>query len=237
MAQKTNDLRWQVDLYYQLQKIRIALGNRVDAIVRGADEGDAELLRRWYNSFVQLEEQVEAEIRKTASTHPVYKWLTSIKGVGPTLAAKLIALVGPDEAMAKRDTPSKLWAFAGLAPGQRLVKGQKASYNRRLKSLLYVIGTSILKARGPVSQYYYAAKERYQAQRPDWTPSHCHLAAMRKMSKVLLACLWEVWRESIGEPTRALYVVEKLGHKHVIRPDDLVGREPKEAESEAAQAV
>lgn len=223
MERNSTDLRWQVDLYYQVQKIRIALGNRVDAIVRGVDRGDLDRLKRWYDQFLKLEEQVEREMAHEVQSHPVHRWLTSIKGIGPTLASKLIALVGPDECMAARDTPSKLWAFAGLAPGRKLVKGQKSPYNRRLKSLMYVIGTSILKARGPVARYYYAAKEYYQANRPDWTPSHVHLAAMRKMSKVILACLWQVWREELGLPTRELYVVEKLGHQNVVRPEDLVG--------------
>lgn len=56
-------------------------------------------------------------------------------------------------------------------------------------------------------------------------PQHVHLAAMRKLSKIVLACLWEVWREELGLPTRGLYVVEKLGHKNVVRPEDLVGQE------------
>jgi len=221
MEQNQTDLRWQVDLYYQVQKIRVGLGNRVDAIARGADHGDMALLQRWYSVFFKLEDQVQEEMARQAKQHPAYQWLIRIKGIGPTLAAKLIALVGPDEAMAARDTVSKLWAFAGLAPGRRLIKGQKATYNRRLKALMYVIGTSILKARGPVSRFYYSAKEYYQAQRPDWTPQHVHLAAMRKMSKIVLACLWQVWREELGLPTRELYV-EKLGHKNVVRPEDLV---------------
>lgn len=221
MGQDFIDLRWQVDLYYQVQKIRVGLGNRVSAIERGVDSGDPKILQRWHDVFLNLEEQIEKEMARRAELHPTYKWLRSIKGIGPTLAAKLIALVGPDEAMARRDTVSKLWAFSGLAPGQKLVKGQKSTYNRRLKSLMYVIGTSILKARGAASKYYYTAKEYYQEKHPEWTPAHVHNAAMRKMSKIILACLWQVWRESMGLPVRDLYVVEKLGHENVIRPEDL----------------
>ncbi len=216
-----SDLRWMVDLYYQTQKIRIAMGNRVVAIEQGRDHGDLERIRRWHQMFESFEEQVEKEMAREVRGHPVYVWLTSIKGVGPTLAAKLIALCGPDEAMARRDTVSKLWAFAGLKPGARLVKGERASYNIRLKSLMYVVAGSILKAKGKAARIYYDARAYYEANRPDWTKAHVHMAAMRKLEKVLLACLWQVWRESLGLPTRVLYVVEKLGHSHVILPHEL----------------
>jgi len=199
------------------------MGNRAASISRGADVGDAGLALYYCDQFAEIEQNIAKRIGSIVRQHPTWKWLHQVKGVGPVLAGKLVGLVGPDEAMERRDTVSKLWAFAGLAPGQKLVKGQKASFNRRLKSLMYVIATSMLRAQGKFAEVYYSAKEYYAANRPDWTPMHCHMAALRKMEKLFLACLWQVWRESIGQPVRKVYVVEKLGHTHVVDPWDMVG--------------
>jgi hypothetical protein len=45
---------------------------------------------------------------------------------------------------------------------------------------------------------------------------HIHAMAKRKTVKVFLAHLWQRWRELKGMPTRAVYVVEKLGHEGQI---------------------
>jgi len=51
-----------------------------------------------------------------------------------------------------------------------------------------------------------------------WCPLHVHEAARRKMAKIFLAHLWEVWRKVRGLPTRPPYAIEQLGHKDYLRP-------------------
>ena len=105
------------------------------------------------------------------------------------------------------------------------MKGQKATYNRRLKTLMYIIGVSFLKSGSQFTRFYYEAKERYQKTHPEWTKAHVHLAAMRRMNKIFLCCLWHVWRESLGLPIRQPYAVEYLGHTTVIDPWEVVKEE------------
>jgi len=51
-----------------------------------------------------------------------------------------------------------------------------------------------------------------------WCPLHVHEAARRRMAKIFIEHLWEVWRKARGLPIRPPYVIEQLGHKDYIRP-------------------
>ncbi|GAJ19172.1 unnamed protein product [marine sediment metagenome] len=53
---------------------------------------------------------------------------------------------------------------------------------------------------------------------------HLDAMAVRKMIKLFLACLWLVWREAEGLPTRSPYAIEKQGHSSVISPWEMTDR-------------
>jgi hypothetical protein len=143
-----------------------------------------------------------------------------VRGVGPTLAAKIIALIGD---IAQFDTVSKLWRFAGYAVvdgrAERLQAGEKAHYSIRLKTTCYLLGTSFLRLGSPYREVYDRAKERYMQARPDWTPLHRHLAAQRVMVKLFLSHLWERWRLLEGLPVRPPYAADYLNHTTMLRPE------------------
>lgn len=132
----------------------------------------------------------------------------------------LIALIDITQA----DTVSALWRYAGMAvidgERERMRKGEKLHYNIRLKTTMYLIGTSFLKSKSPYAKVYYDAKEFYTLNRPEWTPLHCHHAAMRKSVKRFLSHLYVVWRELEGLPVREPYVQEKMGHTHIDTAED-----------------
>lgn len=128
----------------------------------------------------------------------------------------------------------KLRVFAGLCPGKnRLVKGEKACFNRRLKTALYIAFTSMLKANGarerikdgPKCWYtdiYYKWREFYEEREgtnkkpkrgeESWSELHQHYAAKNKMLDVFMVHLWRTWRENTGWSVLSLYVHVKLGH-------------------------
>lgn len=221
-------LRILVDLRETMQKQRIGFGNRVGALERAADEGDAqteEVMSRYLAQFRAVEELADADIRAAVKEYPIYEYLSRVKGLGPTLSAQLIAMIDIERAQ----TVSALWRYAGLGvvvgddgvgARERPVKGEKLHYNARLKKVCYLIGTSFLKSGSPYRAVYDAGREYYEAARPEWTKARQHMAAQRRMVKHFLAHLWEVWRKLEGLPTRELYVVEKLGHTHVTSPAD-----------------
>jgi len=53
---------------------------------------------------------------------------------------------------------------------------------------------------------------------------HLDAMAVRKMIKLFLACLWLVWREAEGLPTRSPYAIEKQGHSTLISPWEMIDK-------------
>lgn len=217
-------LRALVDLRErQIQKARIQFGNRLAAIERGADEpskGQIGVVTRYYEALSNLEQKISDDIEAIVTRYPIYEELAAIKGIGPQLAAKMLAHIDIEQA----DTISALWRFAGYGvidgKSERPVPGQKLAYCKRLKAVMYLVATSFLRCNSPYRKIYDQAKARYTEQRPEWTKLHIHRAATRKMIKVFLSHLWERWRELEGLATRPLYVSEYLQHNHVYRPEE-----------------
>jgi len=69
-------------------------------------------LLKHYNDLVQTEENLKRQITELIKKELIYKeYLKHIKGIGPILAANLIALID----VSKFKNPSKLWAYTGLS--------------------------------------------------------------------------------------------------------------------------
>lgn len=223
MDGNNNELRALVDLRNRtLQKNRIAFGNRKAAIEAGRDSATNEnvaLIDRWYERFAELEKECERDIKDLAEEFDIINAMVEIKGVGFMLAAQIVAMIDIHRA----DTVSALWRYSGygVVDGQRErhVRGEKSHYNTRLKTILYNLAESFLRSNSPYRKVYDDARAYYDANRPDWTKMHKHIASMRKMIKVFLAHLWERWRIMEGLPIRDLYVIERLGHTHVYTPE------------------
>jgi hypothetical protein len=205
-----------------LQKSRIAFGNRVAALERGADEADPatqKIMAKWHERFEELEKEADKDIAALVGDVAIVKELTALRGVGNLLAAKIVAMIDIERA----DTVSALWRYAGYGvvegARERPTKGEKLHYNIRLKTTLYLVATSFLRAGSPYRAVYDSSKAGYEANRPDWNKAHIHAASMRRMIKVFLAHLWMRWRELEGLPVRALYVHEKLGHSSYEAPE------------------
>lgn len=224
-------LRALVDLRdRQIQKARIQFSNRLSAIDRATDDaagsGQRATVERWLDVFTTLESQLDKDIKTAVKDMPVFQEMNSVKGIGPLISAKIISMVEIDRA----DTVSALWRYAGygVVNGEREkpVKGEKLHYNKRLKTTLYLAGSSFLKCGSPYRQIYDSSKAQYEATKPDWTKAHIHSAAMRRMIKMFLSHLWQRWRELEGLPTRAPYVNDHLGHTHIYTPQEFGWPEP-----------
>jgi hypothetical protein len=83
------EARYLVDAYYQMQDDRIRAGNQV----RATSDGDEphEVLRWLFDSSSLLEQQVARALDKYTDAHVVGKWSRSIVGIGPIIAAGLLA--------------------------------------------------------------------------------------------------------------------------------------------------
>lgn len=205
-----------------LQKSRIAFGNRVSALERGADAADdvtQKIFAKWHERFEELEKEADKDIAALVDGVAIVKQLTELKGIGRLLAAKVVAMIDIERA----DTVSALWRYAGygVVEGgrERPVKGEKLHYNIRLKTTLYLVATSFLRCGSPYRALYDSSKAYYEANRPEWNKARIHAASLRRMIKVFLAHLWMRWRELEGLPTRALYAHERLGHSSYEAPE------------------
>src|SRR3954451_14543597 len=133
-AQEAAELRLLYQLYEEAQRTRIAHGERLRAIFQGrsfggdsADNGDPDallkqvssgasvgapqLLERAYSRAKDDELSAAAALRDAITLHPVWPWLTNVKGVGHLLAARLLSRLD----VARAATPSAFWAYCGLA--------------------------------------------------------------------------------------------------------------------------
>lgn len=154
--------------YDDLQRMRIALGNKGWA----ATEAKGRAVPRIYEKMTEQLKSMEESVVKTAMDalkgHIFWPWLKACKGLGPTMAMQLLGYIGD---IGRFDTVSKLWKYCGLGVTEghadRLTRGVKAGYNTRMKTLMYLIGTSFLKSRSPYRRIYDESKATYQSTRQD----------------------------------------------------------------------
>ncbi len=205
-----------------MQTQRMAFNNRIKAIERGDDEASPEhvkFLITWFERFNQLEIYASSDIDRACEDIEIIKHITSVKGLGNQLTAQLVSIVD----ITIPDTVSGLWKYCGYGVtdgvADRPRKGEKISYNPKARQICYNIGSSFLKTGSPYRAEYDRIKTFYEEER-DWTKLHIHNASLRKMIKLFLSHLYERWRELEGLPVRKLYVVEKMGHSTVSKPED-----------------
>ena len=238
------EARFLTDLYYQLQDNRI----RADGQVRSmGKDGEPHATITWFSDqAAALEAQVKSCLDAYSKAHPVGQWLRGQKGIGPVLAAGLLAHID----IHKAPTAGHIWSFAGLDPNRKWNKGEKRPHNADLKRLCWLIGESFVKVSGNENAFYgqlykqqkavYIARNesggfadrakdiiaegRYKrdtgakkAYEGGKLPdAHIHAMAKRYAVKIFLSHLHEVWRKSEGLDIPAPFPIAHLGHVHKI---------------------
>lgn len=180
--------RFLVDAYYQMQDSRIRTGNQVKATER-AEEPHAVL--DWVKNYnLQLEKQILAALDRFSKRHPMGIWARSNSGVGPVIAAALIAHID----ITKAPTVGHIWRFAGLDPTTKWEKGQKRPWNAALKVVCWKLGQSFVKVSGDPEAYYgqqYLARKGYEMARNNRGGNvEAALAGAQKVAKSTEAYLW-----------------------------------------------
>lgn len=146
MALNDDQARYLVDLYYALQKMRIGAA----AQVRSAGEEPNMLIAWTKDMYAQLEMDVKSALEKYAESQIPGKWALSVKGIGPVLAAGLLAHID----ITKTPTAGALWRFAGYDPTVKWEKKTKRPWNARLKTLGWKCGQSFVKSSGRDGSFY-----------------------------------------------------------------------------------
>jgi len=150
-------LRNAIELYYDYQQARISYSHRA------GDPNETENLSEDDKLFMEAlghdAEVLEKTILKYAASklkkHPVYKWLVAQRGIADTFAVILLGMID----ITKTETPSGLWRLCGLAvingQAERPTKGQKLAYSPHLKTRMYLLGESFIKAGNKEWRAYY----------------------------------------------------------------------------------
>lgn len=184
--------------------------------------------------FCKIESEREKKIIALAKRLPVAPWVEGVRGFG---LKSLGAIVGEAGDLSGYATHCRLWRRFGLAPWE--YQGQvkmgctwrkrsheklpaeewtKYKYSPRRRSVIFVIGESLLKGnRGIYRQHYDESKTKTRKMHPEWwlcedcggdkakrgkckgcggkgeRPGHAHNHAMLLMTKLLLRDLWKEW--------------------------------------------
>lgn len=149
---------------------------------------------------------VEKRLAKLAKSLPVAPWVEGVRGVG---LASLAAIVGEAGDLSNYSNPAKLWKRLGLAvmpdgTRQRRIAGAAAldhGYSPARRSVVWNIGTCIVKAGGPLKTVY-DERKAYELARVE-TKGHAHNRAQRYVEKRFVRQLWAAWRKA-GSDQRML---------------------------------
>lgn len=101
-----NEARFLWDSYYQTQENRLRAGGQI----RSVKDEPHEVLRWVSNNAESLENQIASALETFAAEQPMGQWAMSVCGIGPVLAAGLIAHID----ITKAPTVGHIWRFAGL---------------------------------------------------------------------------------------------------------------------------
>lgn len=215
-----NEVRYLVSQYYIIQKDRMRATSRSKKL---EESGQPSSMLSW---AAAKSEDIEGYIRNFLDIYTQEEpsgmgaWARSNYGIGPVIAAGLLAHVD----MTKALSISKLWSYAGLNPNAVWKKGQKRPWNPALKTLCFKIGDSFVKfhkqekcfygklyrefkdqeiARNESGQYKDKAAQILIAKNWDKTtdaykayitgifpPAHIDMRARRRVVKIFLQHYW-----------------------------------------------
>lgn len=144
------EVRYLVDMYYSLQDYRIQTAGQIRA--SNADGEPHEMIKWQFDQIEALEKAAQATLDIHTDREPTGMglWLKDIYGIGPVLAAGLLAHVDIEQA----PTVGHIWSFAGLNPETHWEKKTKRPWNARLKVLCWKIGQSFMKFSNREDCYY-----------------------------------------------------------------------------------
>lgn len=241
----TEEARYLVDLYYQVQEYRKSTNNQCRFL--NGEEEPHETLAFFAGDFETLEKQIKTVLQKYVEAQPIGQWLMSITGIGPVISAGLIANID----IHKVQTAGQIQAFAGLDPTREWKKGEKRPFNARLKVLCWKAGESFVKVCNNEKDVYgklYKIRKEYENNKNEngdyadqaeaklkkfnigknteaykhysqgkLPPAHINSRAKRYAVKIFLSHLFSVWYElDRGEKPPKPYAIAILNHAHEI---------------------
>jgi len=169
-----------------MQKVRIRTGNQISAMDKS---GEPHQMTDWFHgNNEKLEMNIKLALDKYSAAQVPGQWARSIVGIGPVIAAGLLAHIDTEPwtcMVASKEvdhcseatphpngicgrkpltTAGKIWRFAGMDPTVTWEKGQKRPWNATLKTLCWKIGESFVKVSNIEKDVY----GKVYKQRKEW---------------------------------------------------------------------
>src|SRR5258705_7884994 len=133
------EVRYLVDAYYIMQDDRKRARNQERAYTK-AQDGEVEkpsgILSWLAGNSERLEDEIKTVLDVYSENHPIGLWMKANIGIGPVIAAGLLAHISVEET----PTVGHIWRFAGLDPTQKWEKGKKRPWNAALRTLCWKVG-------------------------------------------------------------------------------------------------
>ncbi len=216
-------IREQYRVRQDVLRAQLVLGNQAHAIARrtlGKNKDDevtpAELKEHtppWIKTMIELpmaqRKHLERDIEKAVKALEIWKQFgEGVRGFG---ALSMGALIGERAIPSDFPTVAKLWKYMGMAVinGERQRKcadRDKAiehAYCPRRRALMFVIGDTLIRAKGEYKAIYDARKPleaaKLDKEGKPVRPIVAHKRAKRYMEKRLLREFWKAWRRVYGE--------------------------------------
>lgn len=226
-----DEARWLVDQYYAIQDFRIQATGQERAIAQDADAASGALVGWLGESMKSCEAQIQKALGEYADAHVPGRWARSIIGIGPVIAAGLLAHIDIEQA----PTVGHIWSFAGLDPSKRWEKGTKRPWNAKLKVLCWKLGDSFVKFSNHERDTYgkvYVARKKQELERNEAGAFADQAAAAlrdRKIKDAALRKTYEAGRLPAGRldlRARRYAVKLFLSHLHFVMYEDRHGTPP-----------
>lgn len=147
-----SEIQYLVSLYYQIQHYRITTNAQKQASIK---EGASHTLIEFFNNeFKDIETQIKNTLNQYTDTDPVAWTLKQVVGIGPVIAAGLVAnldITRPDV-----KTAGSYWRYCGVDPSvNKAKKGEKRKYNADMKVLTaFKLGESFCKVQNKETAFY-----------------------------------------------------------------------------------
>lgn len=232
-----DEARFLVDAYYIMQDNRIRSDGQVRSILKAAEkegkpEEPHEVLSWLADMNRVLERQIALALDVYSDSFAVGKWMRRQKGIGPVIAAGMLAHLD----ITKAETAGAFWSFAGLDPRAKWGKGEKRPWNADLKVLCWKLGESFVKVSGYEDAYYgkvYAERKALETARNDafeYKDQAEHILATKNIKKSTDA--YKAYSQGKLPPAhihaRAKRYAVKLflAHLHEVMYKDHYGKDP-----------
>lgn len=242
----SDEARYLVKYYYQMQEDRKRFNNQI----RSMEEEPNLILSHFSKQSSTAEATIKKALDDYTDSQPIGKWLKSHYGIGPVIAAGMMAHIDITQA----PTAGHIWSYAGLDPTKKWEKGQKRPWNPELKKLCWLLGQSFMKFSGADQCFYgkiYLQRKQYEQERNEsgqnaelaktlvekydkktearkhleggkLPPAQIDARARRYSVKIFLSHLQMVWfKMHYGVEPPKPFAIAILGHAHMIDPPSL----------------